>query len=370
MNSIIKYLSLATLFLSIMGCDEDSFVKTIDIEQADFPPKLAVTAILDTDSGRFTLSMKEAHSISYYKTYQSEQKNIIRNGTVNLYEDDVLRFSISGPFDLSVANYGKNGYHNEFTGVSAVAGRTYRLEIDIDGYDKATSTTVMPDAPIVSNISVDVEHPVKKEKVRHIESLSSAWGSSSYSGYQYMPVSLTISDNGVEPDFYSFHVEYYTASKYDGDDAEYEYTVSPGIATSNLILIQDNPDVESQDITMEGENVDLYSFDLMMFTDATFANTNVRLDLYSPYEQFYIPGDGDPYKPDQSSYVIRRYTLITKHYTREAFRQYRSMAFQLAGLGFFSEPVFITSNMENAYGGFSAQNTTKTVLFEAKYIIE
>jgi hypothetical protein len=42
------------------------------------------------------------------------------------------------------------------------------------------------------------------------------------------------------------------------------------------------------------------------------------------------------------------------------------MAFQLAGIGFFTEPVYITSNMENAYGGFSAQNTRRIVLYEVK----
>jgi hypothetical protein len=35
------------------------------------------------------------------------------------------------------------------------------------------------------------------------------------------------------------------------------------------------------------------------------------------------------------------------------------MAFQLAGMDFFSEPVFISSNMENAYGCFSVQNTVR-----------
>jgi hypothetical protein len=111
---------------------------------------------------------------------------------------------------------------------------------------------------------------------------------------------------------------------------------------------------------MSGENVDLYSFDLMMLTDATFANTGTRLDLY--YPQNGIVSEIDKY--DSPHHTSIKNTLIVRHHTQEAFKQYRSMAFQLAGLGFFSEPVFITSNMENAYGGFSVQNTVRIVLNE------
>jgi hypothetical protein len=361
MKRIIRRVTFAALFLFVFAGCEDAFVKVIDVDQAEFPPRLSVTATLDTDSGRFTLMMKEAHSSAYYKTFQSNQKEIVRNGTVRLFENDVKIDSIPGPFDLSVMSYNKNGYYRSITGISAVAGRTYRLEIDIEGYDKATATAIMPDEPKISDLAVDAAHPVQKGNVKHISSLES----SSYADYNtyYMPFSLNIADNTPAPDFYSFQLEYYVKTKYQGDDFDYEDTVIINIATSNLVLIQDNPDVESQDILMEGENVDLYSFDLMMFTDATFADSNARLDLYSPYNG--IPEQFE-YLPDPSINKVDRYTLLVRHHTQEAFRQYRSMAFQLAGIGFFTEPVYITSNMENAYGGFSVQNTRRIVLDEVK----
>jgi hypothetical protein len=289
-------------------------------------------------------------------------QEIIRNGTVRLFENGEEIFSKSGVFDLSIAGYGRNGYHLSVTDISAVAGRTYRLEIDIDGYDKATATAVMPEAPIISDILVDVEHPVKKENIMEISSLSYS-SSFSYSDYYYTPFSLNIEDNTPYPDFYSFQLAIYINSKYTGDEYEYEYeyTERKNVATSNLAMIQDNPDVESMDLMLDGENYDLYSFDLMMLTDATFANTNIRLDLYSPFNDFYTPENYD--KPS-TSYMTVKYFLIVKHHTQEAFKQYRSMAFQLAGLGFFSEPVFITSNMENAYGGFSLHNTKRFTLHE------
>ncbi|MDR2383872.1 MAG: DUF4249 domain-containing protein [Prevotellaceae bacterium] len=357
MKPVIRNVVFAALFLlAVTGCDKNAFVKTIDVEQADFPPKLAVTAILDTDNGgTFTLSMKEAHSIGYYKTFKAEQQNIIRNGTVRLFENDSTIFSHSEEFNISGLSY-------TFNNISAIAGRTYRLEIDIEGYDKATATSVMPDAPLISDLFVDAEHPVKKDNIRYVSSLSNVpYHFSSY----FVPFSLNITDNTSLPDFYSFQIEYYFESKQEDYDFIYETTVTKPVLTSNLALIQDNPDVESADLMIEGENVDLYSFDLMMLTDATFANTNIRLDFY--YSNDIVVGNEHVYGPkDPDVYSLFRNTLIVRHHTQEAFKQYRSMAFQLAGLGFFSEPVFITSNMENAYGGFSVQNTKRFVLFEIK----
>jgi hypothetical protein len=230
----------------------------------------------------------------------------------------------------------------------------------------------MPEAPRISGISVDSLNHALKENVINIKSLSYlSYSSSSSSGY-YLPFSLNIEDNTPSPDFYSFQIEYYNKVEYEGGEYESEYqneyengyekTDLIDIATSNLAMIQDNPDVESLDLMLDGENYDLYSFDLMMLTDATFANTNIRLDLYTPDSNIYY----GYIKPDQLMQVYTKYTLTVRHHTQEAFKQYRSMAFQLAGLGFFSEPVFITSNMENAYGGFSLQNTSRILLYEKK----
>jgi hypothetical protein len=354
-----RFIALILLLIfTVASCDENSFVKIIDVEQADFPPKLAVTATLDTDNnGCFTLIIKEAHSLSHYNTFQSDQQNIVRNGTALLFENNEEILSIPGPFDLSVTEtLEKNGYSAKFNNISAVAGRTYRLEIAIEGYDKAIATAVMPEAPIISDISVDIENPVKKENVVILKSLSYSLYPSYFDYNIYLPFSLNIKDNAPSPDFYSFQAEYSNHPKYPNDEYKNENVRTINIATSNLALIQDNPDLESMDLMMDGEDYDLYSFDLMMLTDATFAGADIRLDLYTPYNEDYANTDE----------TISKYTLIARHHTQESFKQYRSMAFQLAGAGFFTEPVFITSNMENAYGGFSAQNTVRITLYETK----
>jgi hypothetical protein len=267
---------------------------------------------------------------------------------VRLFEDDVEIFSRSETFDLSVSHV-DGGYYNEVKGVSAVAGRTYRLEIDIEGYEKAIATAIMPDAPIISEVSIDAEHPVFKKNISYIYSLSS-W-LYSYGGSYFTPFSLNITDNTSSPDFYSFQVEHYVETVDKNHSAVTSYGVN--IATSNFALIQDNPDVESLGFMMYANNFDIYYFDLMMLTDATFADTNIRLDLY------YLTGQLDS---DNLLSAVIKETLVIKHHTQETFQQYRSMAFQHAETGFFSEPIFVTSNVENAYGGFSVQNTVKFVL--------
>ncbi|MDR3246567.1 MAG: DUF4249 family protein, partial [Prevotellaceae bacterium] len=301
-------------------------------------------------------------------------------------------FSETGQFDLSVGQmyagepgyydtYDKNGYSASFTNIPVSAGRTYSIEIDIDGYDKATATAVMPDAPLVSGVSIDYNHPVTKENVVRINSLNVYYGGIPD---QYFPLSLNINDNSSQSDFYSLQIEINETIEYQRDNglgeliSETLYNNSPlKISTSNLTLIQDNPDFESQDIALNGESADLYAFDLMMLTDVTFAGKTTKLDLYSsifltkmyPFGYSYVyytrpVTNYDPERHGEQVHIVRKVDLLVKHHTQETFKQYRSMAFQLAGVGFFSEPVFITSNMENAYGGFSVQNSLRFSLFE------
>ena len=145
------------------------------------------------------------------------------------------------------------------------------------------------------------------------------------------------------------------------------------IATPDLTLIQDNPDIESKDLTSNGENYDLYSFSLMLLTDATFSGSQKHLDMYllsngqllNESHHYYSKPviRYDPWRHGNQNYIKKRMDLLVTHLSPEVFRQYRSMAFQMAGMDFFSEPVFISSNMENAYGCFSVQNTVRIPLY-------
>jgi hypothetical protein len=365
----MKYFAaLLSLCLFITGC-EDLFVKTIDVDSAGLSAKLVVTATLDTDSGRLTLSIGEGRPLQDYN--KAVNNPLIRNGTVRLFENDREIFTKSGVFNMSPAN---SGYHERFTNISAIAGCTYRIEIDMEAYDKATATAVMPETPFISGAMMDTEHYTVKKNVMEIRSLGNFYSKSIMENYCF-PFSLIIDDRNDQPDYYSLRMEYSEKREqwlvYDFDNyrIENEELVNPvNIATPNLTLIQDNPDVESNEMSFsEDGGGELYSFDLLVLTDATFRNRSAKLDLYALYfpvynETHYYPKPVVVYRPylhGNREHFIRKRDLLVTHLTQETFRQYRNMAFQLAGIGFFTEPVFITSNMENAYGCFSLQNTVR-----------
>jgi hypothetical protein len=188
------------------------------------------------------------------------------------------------------------------------------------------------------------------------------------------PFVLNIADNSPDKDYYALQTKRYEMmdfKSYDDFHHRQEELYPLMLATSDLTLIQDNPDIESKDLTLNGEVYDWYGFYLMLLTDATFSGSHKRLDLYlsSPYEDpdenRYYPKPVihyDPWRHGQQTHIVKRKDLLVTHLSPEVFKQYRSMAFQTSGMGFFSEPVFITSNMENAYGCFSVQNTVRIPL--------
>jgi len=366
MKKNILYL-IGLLFIVLTAC-EDMFVKKIDIAQADFPPKLSITATLDTDSGRLSLFIKEGNSLQSFHSYKNINQTIVCNGAIRLYENNREIFTKTGLFDLSTGRYGNSGYNATFTGISAVAGYTYRLSVELEGYPAASAVAVMPEAPVVYGVDLDTEHKEEKNNVLEISPLYDHYSTISITGNPFV---MNIDDNSAEKDCYALQIDHFETRGIKGIDIDWYEKVSYStmISTPDLSLIQDNPDIESKDLTLNGEGYDLYGFYLMLFTDAMFSGSyKKRLEMYlSSNEQpldksRYYPKPViryDPWWHGNETHVIRRMDLLVTHLSQEVFRQYRSMAFQIAGMDFFSEPVFISSNMENAYGCFSAQNTVR-----------
>ena len=369
MKKIVFYL-IGLLFIAFTAC-EDMFVKKINVKQADFPAKLSITATLDSDSGRLSLFIKEGNSLQSFHSYKNMNQTIVRNGTIRLYENDREIFKNTGIFDLSPGRYDNEGYNAMFTGISTVAGYTYRLSVEMEGYPTASAVAVMPEAPIVYNIDLNTKYPVKKKNVLEISPLYNHYYTTSITANPFV---MNIADNSSEKDCYALRINYFETRDFkNNDDNRHEvFSYSTKIATPDLTLIQDNPDIESKNLTLNGESYDLYGFSLMLFTDATFSGSHKRLEMYLSYsdqpldESHYYPKPVvhyDPWRHGEQTHVNRRMDLLVTHFSPEVFRQYRSMAFQMAGMDFFSEPVFISSNMENAYGCFSVQNTVRVPVY-------
>ncbi len=352
---------ICLLILMAVGC-EDMMTKKIEIDSADFPTKLAVSAILDTDSGRFTMVLYEGRSlISYDPVLQS----IIRNGTVNLYQDDRLVWALTGVFDLSSYKSGSEGVYSYINvkDIPVKAGSAYKLEIDMDGYEKAYSTVVMPADPIVDDTSMDIDNPVEKNKVNYVA------GYGSYG--PYCPVKCTLTDNSSEQDYYALQVNCIKQSN-NPNYSVYGHEVGSGVGVSNITLIQDNPDYEARgSILGDGETYDLYMFGTLLISDITFRGRSTTLDLFTTLQDEWNtfperPSDYNPAVYGPEVIFDNQVTLTVKHITAETFKHYRSLVLQDEGLGFFSEPVQITSNVKNGYGCFSLQNSRRIVLKEYK----
>ncbi|MDR1173038.1 MAG: DUF4249 domain-containing protein [Bacteroidales bacterium] len=352
-----------------VGC-EDMMTRKIEIDSADFPPRLAVSATLDTDSGRFTMTLYEGRSITSYSLYQGMQ-SIIRNGAVRLYQDGQLVWTLAGAFNLSPYKYSDFGSEEAYgyirvTDIPAKAGSAYTLEIDMDGYEKAVSTVVMPADPLVDNVFMDTNHPVQKvDKVNYV-----AAGSWSY--WPYYPVRCSLTDNTGEPDYYALQMISARQSNHP-DYPVYADEEESGVGVDNLTLIQDNPDYEAQGSLLgDGESYDLYMFNTLLISDITFRGSSAALELFSGLQDERNEWNTFPERPSDYTPEIygeeviydNRTILVVKHITAETFRHYRSLLLQEAGLSFFSEPVQITSNIQNGYGCFSLQNSRRIVLKE------
>jgi hypothetical protein len=350
----MKATFISILVLLLFSCD--NMIQYIDVEPANFSPRLAVSATINTDDGVFSICFAEARSLGSYKDWRAEEQTIIRKGSISLYEDEQLVFrqeSEGEGFDMSLGS-SRSGYATGVRGLHFTAGTAYRLALEIDGYPTASATVTMPDAPIIEHISVDTLQLVTKKNPYWVEQL----GSGGYGVMMMCPLTVRLTDNSTERDYYMVQridrTDGYSDGRPMGGDAE------NAIGITNTALIQDNPDMEAAQIFLGGDETDVYLFKRMLLSDMSFANATGTLDLWIS-NTFYHKYPCD--YPDRRVFS----DILVSHLSTATFAHYRSLVLQSAGVGFFSEPVSIAGNIENGYGCFAAINTVRTTV--ARYNI-
>ena len=374
-NRIIILISL--FFLT--ACDSD--MPTIS-----FPPKLAVTATLDGGSGIFTLLLSQGNSLADYAEPRSENREIIRNGEIRLFEDDKLIFSEPGPFDLSfVDSYlifdengqstrveGKVGFRFEKSDISTRPGSVYRLEIEVDGFKTVTASMTMPSPPVVTaSMNTTVQ-----ERITFAHR-------GSYLGYEiwdiilpiyiwnemdFWPVSVHITDpNPNERNYFVLEIQRKQSGFSEFINYKLDYTAS-SIGVSNLSILQDNPNIEASEGGLkETDQAAFYQFwPLPLYmSDITFPGKSASLTFYSEVERKNSYPD---YVVDDPEYVKvlmhHTTTLHVRHIPTETFKYYRGQLLQRVGVGFYTEPVVIAGNIKNGYGFFSVYNSTSFQFLE------
>ncbi|MDR0714125.1 MAG: DUF4249 domain-containing protein [Bacteroidales bacterium] len=350
----IKAFLFPVLLSAFPSCE--NMIQYIDIENDNRPPLLAVSAVIDTYDGTFNICFTEARSLSSYSDWRPDNETIVRRGSITLYEDDRLLFrkeSEGSGFDMSL-NDDRSGYSFEKRQLPFRAGSSYRLELDIEGYPPASAVAVMPDAPLIESAEIDMQQTIKSNRLYTVERLGNA--GTGYHSEIFHPLNVRLTDNSTERDYYLIRQHIHTTQS--GSD---DYSWPTVIAISNKAIIQDNPDMETVNF-LGGEEADVFIFDCILLSDMSFANTTGLVDLLTIPE---ISGWKTPLPCENP--MLTTSLLLVSHLSQETFAYYRSLVLQNNGVGFFTEPVSIVSNIENGYGCFSALNTVSKSIAEAYF---
>ncbi|MDR1338675.1 MAG: DUF4249 domain-containing protein [Prevotellaceae bacterium] len=359
-----KYKNTNFLFRMITVCFAvlfsacESMMRYIEVEPADFQPVLAVSSIINTD-GTFSVSFTEARSIGSYRNWRPEEETIIRSGEVTLYDETagetVTRIQSDG-FDMSLRQYyNREPYIRD--SLHFEAGHTYRLTLDIEGYPTATATATIPDAPIIEEVSLNLQQTLHFSNAYRISPFTP--DAFQVHSIDCSPLNLRLTDNSPQRDYYmSYMIR-------DIDSEAFSGLAYHDIAVSDRALIQDNPDMEAAQLLMDSE-IDAFLFERLLFSDMSFANTagTVKLLIDPGFLKQGGYYDKYPDPPCDNPPVHVTVYICVAHLSANSYAHYRSISLQRAGMDFFSEPVSIVSNIENGYGCFSAINTVRYKLAE------
>ena len=377
---------ISLLFYILAGCD-DMFQKKIDVNITGAEPKLAITAILDTDSGRFSIYIFNAYPMASLLVSDIYGDEIVRNGEIRLFEGEQLLYAIQGPFDLSTKYTfpdTRNGYRFTAKELPLKAGKTYQLEVDIDGYPKAISSSKMPDVSGVVDAILDTTKFLYAKNNITLRSLGN--------DYAY-PVYISLNDRSYSSDDF-FYFELQTYAKFLEKKNGGRINQCIGVSEYNFIL--DNPVYLTEKGEFDKELYDLYWLDGIMLSDAMLCSVRPHFNLYVaanvftsgfPFCQQQIqelqmryggsPEEWWPYSSEGP--VLFEHDLVIKHVSKDVYKHYKTMTLQrpddhelsisgafefISGINYFTEPINVSGNIRNAFGCFVLSNTQRIRLLD------
>lgn len=326
----IYYAMLLATGLLLAGCELE---KEIQIDMTQTKPLLVVSAIGDADEGKLYFEILQSQPIMGEKVNPSHVQDI----QVDLYKNDLL-----------VAASSQEG--TGILDVDIVPSSSYTLQVSSNVHPAVSSTVTVPKLPLFNDAAVDTSRIIVRKNPYSFD--NSGMSTIGISNNNFFPLTVSITDPAKERNFYLLEAVLHSPHVMRGEKQ------LVAIGTIDRTLIQDNPNVEATGVLSDAE-VNTFVFSQLLITDLSFSGSTSTLNLLLavPGLNFYF--DSDPDAP----LIKVTISIRIRQVTEAAFDYYRSVVLQNEGVGFFTEPVSILSNIEGGYGCFSlTSSVTKQVL--------
>jgi hypothetical protein len=306
----MKVLFSSLFFLGLIACDTE-----IEIEMPKTESKLALDAVFTPFSPYSTVfNFKLYPSYDVLDTADSEQ---IKDALVLFYHNGVLENTLI--FDEDNEGYVSSEFY------FPEAGQSYAIKVYKEGFDTLTASSYVPEQVPIDTVSVTALAGVGQDS----ENLA------------YSSVSLTFTDPENEENYYEITVKDVGIDPYQ-------------IWTSEPIITQEA--YYPSDLTLDKEYPER-----LLFNDTEINGEKKTIVVYyEPPQRIY--GSGQVYV---SSHIIYVYlNSVTKEY----YDFFTSALLQInnrEGDLFYglSEPVEVSTNVNNGYGVFAGYNTDAKIIY-------
>jgi len=311
-----RYIFYVLFVFILVSCE-----RTVDVDLPVQESKLVVYSLFTPDS---TVNAALTSSIGIL---EDSELNFVTEATVDIYEEDAFLETLTKK-DFSFLQWGW-AEQIEIMGTlfqsenTIEADKSYRLEVEAEGFESVKATTTVPEVVAIEEVSSS--------------NLFVDFGTENGNNNVSFTVKFTdpVGENYYEIKAYSYNIY-----------EEYEYVLDSTLneyVQGDLISI----DTFRQKVYMEYN--DFFSLNALNSGQSIFINddlfegntTNIKISIYD------IIDENGQLLVELVSHSKESYLYLSSKRQQDWSRE-----------DFFSEPVFVYSNVENGYGVFGAYRSS------------
>lgn len=353
-GSIMVLIGAICLFIS---CD---LKKDIDIDISNEPPKLAVTATLNGVDSTFFISVSKSTPVIGSKPMFDQAQEPVKNLMIRLYENDVKICEIDHATYLSLLDNRPFESGIYIKGIKVTPGSMYKLDVSANNLATVTSKQKALPLPLVRSLAIDTVSLISRARFKPIILDNQSHFGTLYD-VSFYPINVEM-DAQASSDRYCYIAELVKEipSTLPGQST---WRMNLPVYVVDQLLVQSNPLYEAY--RAYGDEIEDYLFQQFVFSNQLFAGKlfNFRLDLNTD-EMYDRQKQGSYPTPNAAKHkLIFSLSCISE----ETYRYYRAYILQTKSDiddFFFSEPVLLSTNIENGYGCFSVITGIKQTLWE------